>query len=372
MSRHYRGGATSTRHDRGRRARLWYTATGSGRPRAVPRRAGHVGLPRPARRLIDDRATVARYDQRGRAVGPHRPVLGRAFVADLDELRATSASSVDRRRSLVGRDARAAVRVRPPAATTASCTSRESASGALERAYHDEADRRRRPTNDDARQLAAPASRSRRRSASTACYVVARLRARPTRGARGRARRCTVSINTEPNRTLSAETKTWQKASCDTRRGLRVPVLIVHGELDPRPPGRSTRSPRHCPTRPSTSSSASAPSVDRRPAVRRRVCGVPGRPLTQRRVESRSIQRSGRSGARSRPARRGRARHACRGRVARPRRGRRRRTASGTCRAPRRAPRARRTRRRSTRTYAKSVTARAPPTCAPVGSCNTV
>ena len=107
-------------------------------------------------------------------------------------------------------------------------------------AYHEEADRRR--TSDERRrhaQLAALVSRS---AAEEHEYRVLTWLPDYAPGPRARVLAAELagapfSINTDANRTLNAETKTWQEGELATRAAaLRAPVLIVHGELDPRPP----------------------------------------------------------------------------------------------------------------------------------------
>ena len=45
------------------------------------------------------------------------------------------------------------------------------------------------------------------------------------------------AINLEGNRTLNAETKTWDLEELTARcEALDVPALLLHGALDPRPP----------------------------------------------------------------------------------------------------------------------------------------
>ena len=94
---------------------LWYTTSGAGPPLVLchggPGMWDYLG---PLAQLVDDRATVVRYDQRGCGRSPgDGPFSIAQSVADLDELRNDLGYDVvDRRRTLVGRDARTAVRAR--------------------------------------------------------------------------------------------------------------------------------------------------------------------------------------------------------------------------------------------------------------------
>ena len=193
--------------------------------------------------LLGDNAAVVRYDQRGSGRSPSDgPYSVAQFVADLDDLRAHLGYDT----WVVGGHSWGATLAlhyafAHPAHTSAIVyVSGVGIGRAWNRAYHQEADRRRSPAQQarldelivTSERTAAEEHEYRALSwfpdyppGPDAVSKAAALAAAP------------YPINHDANRAISNEAKTWTEADLAARAtALTMPVLIVHGELDPRPP----------------------------------------------------------------------------------------------------------------------------------------
>jgi proline iminopeptidase len=223
-------------------ADLWCAVTGAGPPLVLCHGGpGMWDYLEPLAARLDDTATVVRFDQRGcgRSTGG-APYSVAGAIADLDVLRAHLGYET----WIVGGHSWGATLAlhyafaHPEHTAAVVYLSGVGIAREWHPAYHTEADRRR----DAAQRAHLAALKERSRSADeerdyrvltwfpdyapgpAAMEHAARLAAVP------------FAINREANRQLSDETKTWDEAALARQAAaLRVPVLIVHGELDPRP-----------------------------------------------------------------------------------------------------------------------------------------
>jgi proline iminopeptidase len=213
---------------------LWHTASGTGPPLVLCHGGpGMWDYLEPLARMLDDRVTVIRYDQRGCGrSGGSGPFSVAQSVADLDALRARLGYDAW---SVSGHSWGAALALECAMAHPDRSSSLLYVSGvgigkAWNAAYHAEADRRRTPEqNARLAELAAIASRD---VADEREYRrLAWLPDNATELADAPFR-----INYEANRTISNEMKTWDEADKAAQAAqLTVPTLIVHGLDDTRP-----------------------------------------------------------------------------------------------------------------------------------------
>ena len=224
-------------------ARLWTATSGAGPPLVLchggPGMADYLG---PVAALVDDLATVHRFDQRGAGrstvSGPY--AAGR-FVADLEALRVRFGHG----RWLVGGHswgATLALRyafAHPGRVEALVYLSGTGVGSAWRRAHHEEADKRltagqrRRRDGLKARERSWAEEREFRA-----------LNGAPDFADRGRALELAAAqyaadpfpFNHGCNAALNTETKAWEgRERLVECRTLDVPVLVVHGAGDPRP-----------------------------------------------------------------------------------------------------------------------------------------
>ena len=225
-------------------ARLWYTWTGTGPPAVLchggPGLWDYLG---PLAALVEDRVSVLRYDQRGAgrsdAVGPF--TVDRS-VADLEELR----SQFGPERWIVGGHSwGASLALKLHAGTPRADARRRVCVGRRHRPGLE----RRLPRGS--RSAADPAAAAPARSAARARRAATRPRKRSTASSAGRPTSRTAPGRPSsrrplrPSRTRSTARRT-PRSSPRSARGtsprwshgcatLALPVLVVHGMLDPRP-----------------------------------------------------------------------------------------------------------------------------------------
>ncbi len=194
----------------------------------------------PVADLVDDRATVYRYDQRGsRHSDDAGPLTIARFTADLDELRAHFGHD---QWIVGGHSWGAALALHyalayPDRVRALVYLSGTGIGSDWNAAYHAEATRRR--TADEEARLAelktldrSPAEEHERRVLAWHPDYADRDRARAFAAALDQA----YAVNYEANASLSAELKTLAESETAARcAGLDVPALIVHGAADPRP-----------------------------------------------------------------------------------------------------------------------------------------
>jgi proline iminopeptidase len=223
-------------------AELWTVAEGDGPAMALcqggPGLWDYLG---PVAAMVNDLVRVVRWDQRGcgrSAGGP--PYTVARFVDDLDAVRAAYGFE----HWIVGGHSWGATlalayALQHPRRTQAIVYMSGTGIGqAWNRAYHQEADRRR--TLQERDRLAELTSRARNAEEEREYRL---LRWAPDVADRRRAPLLVAgldapyAINLDVNRHISAETKAWNESELAERcRRIRVPVLLIHGDQDPRPP----------------------------------------------------------------------------------------------------------------------------------------
>jgi proline iminopeptidase len=223
-------------------AQLWYTVEGSGV--AVVFCHGGPGLwdyLAPLAEPLLDVARVTRWEQRGCGRSERRgPYTTERIVADLDQLRA----HLGHDRWIVGGHSWGATvalqyaLTHPHRVAGLVYVSGVGLGRAWNRAYHDEADRRLTDAQRTRRDELAAAARSvdEEHQYRVLCWApdfADRAAALELASALAAA---SFSGNYDCNAQLNAETKTWDETALAARcRALTVPVLVLHGERDPRP-----------------------------------------------------------------------------------------------------------------------------------------
>jgi len=213
---------------------LWVTASGAGPPIVLCHGGpGMWDYLEPLARMLDDRMTVIRYDQRGCGrSGGSGPFSVAQSVADLEALRVRLGYDSWR----VGGHSWGAVLAleyaiaHPDRSISILYVSGIGIGKAWNAAYHAEADRRR--TSEQNARLAVLeviASRDTADEREYRCLVWLPDHATELADA-------TFHINYEANRTISNEMKTWDEGDKAAQAAeLTMPALIVHGLDDARP-----------------------------------------------------------------------------------------------------------------------------------------
>ena len=222
--------------------RLWAIDEGTGTPLVLchggPGLWDYLG---PVSSMVNDRARVVRWDQRGCGrSGPSRRHTLAGYVDDLEAIRLDYGFDA----WIVGGHSwgaslALAYALQHPDRTQAVVYISGTGIGrAWNRAYHDETDRRRTPAQRE--RLAQLTGRVRSESEEREYRVLAWI---PDVADQERANDLVsridapYAINTDANQQLNAETKTWDEARlAEQCRTMTAPVLVLHGERDPRPP----------------------------------------------------------------------------------------------------------------------------------------
>jgi proline iminopeptidase len=218
----------------------WYEQAGSGPPLVLCHGGpGMWDYLEPLALLIDDLATVVRYDQRGSERGPAGgPFTVAQFIADLDELRAELGFGT----WIVGGHSWGAMLAlhyafaHPQRTEAIVYLSGVGIGREWNAAYHAEADRRRSPEQNARLQALSQIDWTPEQEREWRI-----LNWLPDYATDGEARAAELAsspfhLNREVNRALNAETKRWREAELARQAAeLTMPVLLVHGMLDPRP-----------------------------------------------------------------------------------------------------------------------------------------
>jgi proline iminopeptidase len=222
--------------------RLWTIDDGTGPPMVLchggPGLWDYLGR---VSAMVDDRVRVVRWDQRGCGrSGPSVRHTVAGYVGDLEAIRLAYGFEA----WIVGGHSwgaslALAYALQHPDRTQAVVYISGTGIGrAWNRAYHDETDRRR--TRAQRERLAALEGRARNEAEEREYRVLAWS---PDVADQERARDLVAhldapyDINWEANRQLNTETKTWNEARLvEQCRTMTAPVLVLHGERDPRPP----------------------------------------------------------------------------------------------------------------------------------------
>jgi proline iminopeptidase len=222
--------------------RLWTIDEGIGIPLVLCH--GGAGLwdyLGPVSSMVNDQVRVVRWDQRGcgRSGPSVRHTVG-GYVEDLEAIRLDYGIEA----WIVGGHSwgaslALAYALQHPDRTQAVVYISGTGIGrAWNRAYHDETDRRR--TRAQRERLARLEDRTRNDAEEHEYRVLAWS---PDIADQARAKELVAhldapyDINTDANRQLSAETKTWDEGTLAGQcRTMTAPVLVLHGESDPRPP----------------------------------------------------------------------------------------------------------------------------------------
>jgi proline iminopeptidase len=222
--------------------RLWFTAEGNGPPLVLchggPGMWDYLG---PLSELLEATAHVIRWEQRGCGRSDRRgPYTSARVVADLDDLCAHFGYD---RWIVGGHSWGASVALHYALAHPERTAGLVYVGGvglgrAWNRAYHEEADRRLSSVDRDRRdELSARARTSaEEREYRVLCFMPDFADPSAARALAAAEADAPFEIDAECHAQLNAESKTWdEKTLADRCRELRVPTLLIHGELDPRP-----------------------------------------------------------------------------------------------------------------------------------------